>query len=251
MRPIYKIQSSDYKNCKQINKGAYGNIYEVEEKATKKKYAAKVIKIIDENDKDVLEMIKREVSIMMRVVHPTIVRFYGYCEIPNKKSVMILMELFKRGSLDDLLKEEQKSLADPDYDNTIRQIILIGISYGMMKLHQKHVIHRDLKPGNILIDNEFYPHIADFGLSKIYDADGSIEQSKVCGTPIYMAPEINKTVKYNGKVDVYSFGIIMYQVVTGQNPYPLYPKQWSEYILNKKVIDENYRPQIHSDINDS
>ena len=116
----------------------------------------------------------------------------------------------------------------------------------MIVLHQNYVIHRDLKPGNILIDKDFYPHITDFGLSKFLDSVHSKSQSKSCGTPCYMAPEVIDGNHYDGKADVYSFGILMYQIVTDCRPYPLFDKgKIKEFRLNQKIVDENYRPTFN------
>ena len=82
----------------------------------------------------------------------------------------------------------------------------------MMHLHHNHIIHRDLKPGNILLDEQLNPHIIDFGLSKIYQKDHSQSQTQSYGTSIYMAPEVIRGDPYNGKADVYSFSILMFEI---------------------------------------
>ena len=137
-------------------------------------------------------------------------------------------------------------------DNTAKQIILVGIARGMMILHQHHIIHRDLKPGNILLDNDYHPYITDFGLSKLYETGRSMIQSQQCGTSMYMAPEIIQGNRYNGKVDVYSFGILMYEVVTNSLPYPLLLNgKMTPYIFNQKVVEEDLRPKFEFPINKS
>ncbi|KAK8891479.1 hypothetical protein M9Y10_028688 [Tritrichomonas musculus] len=155
------------------------------------------------------------------------------------------MELAKRGSLAEAILKSKKSTADIDYDNTAKQIILVGIARGMMYLYQHHIIHRDLKPDNILLDQYLHPLITDFGLSKIYDPGYSISQSQTCGTSIYMAPEIISGNRYSGKADVYSFGILMYEVITELVPYPLFQEKGklTIYQFNEKVIKENYHIQ--------
>lgn len=103
-----------------------------------------------------------------------------------------------------------------DFDNTKRQKILIGICHGMAHLHKNNIIHRDLKPENILLDKDYKPLITDFGLSKIFTPQNSQSQSMAtCGTLKYMAPEVIESNKFGIKADVYAFGILMFEVVTG------------------------------------
>lgn len=168
------------------------------------------------------KMINLEIGILIHFQHPTIINCIGYSyqDFFNQKNVTIIMEYAKNGSLADLLTKSRNSLADFDFDDTARQIILIGVARAMKHLRQNNIIHRDLKTGNILIDDNFRPKVADFGLSKHIDTIFSATQSINCGTYIYMAPEMINGKRYNGKVDVYSFGILMYEVITDLIQYP-------------------------------
>lgn len=183
---------------------------------------------------------------MIKCQHPTIIKFHGYSlrNFNQQKNAMIFMELAKNGSLMNLIKKVKSGLLEQIYDNTNRQIILVGISRGMMHLHQHKIMHRDLKPGNVLIDENLHPRITDFGLSKI-DSNGSASQSQQCGTSIYMAPEVIEGNHYGLKADVYSFGILMYEVVTDLTPYPLFEKgKMSSFQFNNKVVNEDMRPKF-------
>ena len=115
----------------------------------------------------------------------------------------------------------------------------------MKYLHGHNIIHRDLKPGNVLLDINFHPLITDFGFSKNYKIDHSKSQSNIYGTLPYMAPEVIKNCPYNTKADVYSFGILMHEVLTDLQPYPdLENGKLNSYDFKRKVVDENYRPKI-------
>lgn len=116
---------------------------------------------------------------MIRRKNPTIINFIGYSfqDFMKQNNMTIFMDLAQNGSLESLLQKVKKSIADIRYDNTIRQIILIGIARGMMHLHQHNVIHCDLKLGNFLLDSQFHPHITDFGLSKIFEKHSTMSAS--------------------------------------------------------------------------
>ena len=96
---------------------------------------------------------------MIRVTNPTLIGFHGYSPIDfyGNSNTTFFMDLYEHRSLDNILQKVQKNKTPAGYDNTKRQIILVGIAYGMMILNQNNAIHRDLKPENILIDKDFHP----------------------------------------------------------------------------------------------
>lgn len=149
----YVVDPKNYKIIQKINSGGFGCVYEVQNINTGQKTAAKVINTIP-NESQHKTMINREIGIMIRCKHPTIVKFVGYSfkDLFDQKNVTIFMEFAEKGTLADALEKVKKGLADDNYDNTTRQIILVGIARGMMYLHQQQIMHRDLKPGNILLN---------------------------------------------------------------------------------------------------
>ena len=237
---------NDFKIVQQIESGAFGSVYSVQNTKTEEICAAKIINT-HKDEAQYKQMITREIGIMVRCKHPAIIRFIGYSpkDFHGNNNVTIFMELSKKGSLADLLQKVTRGLLEDSYDNTNRQIILVGIARGMMYLHQHQIIHRDLKPGNILLDDNMHPYITDFGLSKLSESGHSMSQSQQYGTSIYMAPEVFEGNRYNGKADVYSFGILMYEVVTDLMPYPLLQKgKMTSFQFSNKVVNENYRPEF-------
>ena len=238
----YQVDINDFKVIEQLSFGAFGTVYSVQNKKTKEYLAAKVMKI---NGKQDILFINREIRTMIHFNHPTIIKFRGYSlkDFWGQKNVTIFMELAKNRSLKDVLKKCSNGLSPEQYDNTAKQIILIGIARGMMELHKGHLIHRDLKPENVLLDENFHPIITDFGLSKFYEAGHSMNQSGSRGTAIYMAPEAFSD-NYNIKADVYAFGILMYEVVTDQTPYPDILNNKIKIHQIPKLIKENMRPKF-------
>lgn len=229
--------------------GGYGLVYTVENVETKKLYAAKIIKNPN-ND----EFLDREIGILMNANHPTIVKFIGFStrDFHGDNNITIIMELAEKGSLADILKQIRLNNIPINFTNTTRQLILIGISRGMKYLHDRNILHRDLKPDNVLLNNEYYPLITDFGMSKYFNVGHSKSQSREGGTLIYMAPEIIDDKPCGRKVDVYSFGILMFEVVTGLVPYPeLINGKLGQFKFQSKVINENYRPKFENPIKKS
>lgn len=215
----FLVNLDNVKFIESISSGAFGSVYLVQDKKTSQKYAAKVINSSEAEQNKI--MINREIGIMIRMQHPTIIKFYGYSltDLEGKNRVTLLLQFAKNGSLMNFLNDVRNGLVECIYDNTSRQKILVGIARGMMYLHQHNVIHRDLKPGNILLDDNLEPHITDFGSSKFYTSGQSNNQTQSVGTSLYMAPEVIEGNRYNGKADVYSFAILMFEVVTDLVPY--------------------------------
>ena len=198
------------------------------------------------------EDIVKEISILSSLRHPNIVLFCGI-SVDNDGNYYIVNEFVEHGSLDSLLYKGRNTLSFRD-----KIKILYGISRGMSYLHSMspQVIHRDLKPNNILIDANLVPKICDFGLAKFIVSD-SMTMNMV-GTQGYIAPEIiDGDETYSDSVDVYSFGIMMHEMFFEEKPYrpisssdkkmPLY---WgSTFAFGKKVLG-GLRPEIPFELND-
>lgn len=254
IRKKYLLNLDNFSIIQKISVGGFGSVYSIKDKNSKIEYAAKVLHS-EEGGEQNKQMINREIGIMMRLHHPSVIQLYDAYSLQDfegQNNVTIVMNLCKNGTLAKHIQQVQRGLSDVFINNTIRQKILIGIARGMMYLHQNRVIHRDLKPGNILLDENFNPIITDFGLSKIFEKGNSQKQTQSYGTFTYMAPEVIKGDKYNGKADVYSFALLMYEVVTDLEPYPSFQSgSMSLYKFNNKVVDEKYRPEFTVPIKES
>ena len=243
----FEVDLRDYEQLSVLNHGSFGCVYKIRDKRSNQIYAAKVVNCFND-DKECERVISREVEIMTNIHHNTIVEYFGFSryDFSRMNNVTILMEYAEFGSLRKLLNQVIQSNAPHKYDNTIRQIILIGISRGMKYLHDRSIIHRDLKPENVLICKKLHPHITDFGLSKFFEFGQSQNQSQNPGTPFYMAPEVHKGEKFGRKSDVYSFGLLMFEVVTDSNPFESIT---SAKLL--KIIYEKVRPQFKYHVKDN
>jgi serine/threonine protein kinase len=166
-------------------------------------------------------MFEQEVQVLATVRHPALLTLQGCTQFVADvvHSPAILTAFMSNGSLDAILHLEREKKTPVQWTTTRKHISLLGIASGMMFMHERRFIHRDLKPVNVLLDDRFEPKTADFGLSKFVDAGQTLCQSLRGGTAQFMAPEIYADQTFDFKADVYAFGILMYMIVTGLEPF--------------------------------
>ncbi|CAH9071939.1 unnamed protein product [Cuscuta europaea] len=156
-----------------------------------------------------------EVRALGSVRHKNIVRFLGCCW--NRKMRLLMFDYKPNGSLGSLLHERNGNPLEWE----TRYQILLGAAQGIAYLHHDCVppiVHRDIKANNILIGLKFEPYIADFGLAKLVDGDFSRSSNTMAGSYGYIAPEYGYALKISNKSDVYSYGVVMLEVLTGKQP---------------------------------
>ncbi|KAL7001717.1 hypothetical protein U1Q18_002865, partial [Sarracenia purpurea var. burkii] len=155
-----------------------------------------------------------EVEVLGNVRHRNIVRLLGCCS--NSECTMLLYEYMPNGSLDDLLHGKNKG-ENLVADWVTRHKIALGVAQGICYLHHDCdpvIVHRDLKPSNILLDGEMEARVADFGVAKLIQTDESM--SVIAGSYGYIAPEYAYTLQVNEKSDIYSFGVVLMEILTGK-----------------------------------
>ena len=197
-----------YHKYETIGKGSYSTVYKGYHQKISKIVAIKVIDILEH--KRHIKRFQTEIELMEKINHINIVNLYD--TIYTSNYIYIIMEYCKYGDLRKFLKKR------PLKENKAKRIINELIS-GLKYLYQQSIVHRDLKPQNILIDNNFTIKISDFGLAKIHNEDENSLMNTICGSPMYMAPEIMKYNKYDSKADLWSVGIIFYELLTGRTPF--------------------------------
>ena len=260
----------DFKKCffdtanyeltnKLLGSGVFGKVYVVKNVDNDELYAAKIINSRGFFSSHDQEMLLRESLILCKLNHPAIVNFFGInfhsFDDPFNLEPTILTEYMPNGSLKEILDKEKKSISDSNWSPTKKYISLLGISDAMRYLHQVGVIHRDLKPQNILMDSNYYPRVCDFGLSRCFSNSltNSMQLSMTgkVGTPLYMAPELLlEDDHYGPAVDVYAFAILAYEIVTGKEPFSEKGKTANLKTLLKKITTGG-RPEFTEGVQDN
>lgn len=210
---------NNYEIVQKLREGGFATIYIAKEKSLGDIYAAKVInekgkKLVDD------QMILREIDIFSKIKGPGILPFHGISltNFEGEKYPTIFTEYMPNGSLGEIIRQESLKQAPVEWNNTTKMTTIYGICKAMSFLHKNGIIHKDLKPDNILLDKKFYPHVSDFGMAKL-TSNSQNAKAMNGGTPIFMAPEIYMNVPYDSKVDVYAFGMLLYHLLVGKEPF--------------------------------
>ncbi|PUZ49615.1 hypothetical protein GQ55_7G340500 [Panicum hallii var. hallii] len=171
--------------------------------------AIKFLRAEHVNDSSKVEFLQ-EIMILKSVNHDNVVRFYGACT--KQRKYVIVTEYMPGGNLYDFLHKQKNNL-----DLTMVLRIAIGISKGMDYLHQNNIVHRDLKTTNLLMGSDHVVKIADFGVSRHPSQDG--DMTAETGTYRWMAPEVINHKPYDHRADVFSFAVVLWELVTSKIPY--------------------------------
>ena len=196
----------------KLGSGSFGDCYLCVSKEDNKEYAIKIMSKEKLKEKNILfYLAKSEITIQQNLDSPKIVKIKEYIE--DSKYIYIIQEYCKNNALSNLLSK-RKYLTEIEVQNYIFQLI-----QGLHYLHSRKIIHRDIKPNNLLLDEKLELKIADFGLSKkLYEGQKLKEK---LGTQVFMAPEIWELSEtgYSLEVDIWSLGIVMFKLLTGKLPF--------------------------------
>jgi serine/threonine protein kinase len=196
---------------KALGKGGFGHVWKVRHKESGKIYAIKVINKDYIRKENMVEQINREIEIMYKVDHPHIIKLYNHYE--DDDNFYLIMHCAGKGQLYSQLKRI-KRLDERTVAQFLREVIS-AVKY----LHslKPPIIHRDIKPENILLDNDGRVKLADFGWSNFYEEDKKRET--YCGTPEYLAPEMVTKSGHNESVDIWSLGVLAFELLAGRPPF--------------------------------
>ncbi|KAI1816044.1 mitogen-activated protein kinase [Poronia punctata] len=210
-----------------IGQGSFGSVYLALHAVTGELLAVKQVEApspgansqTDARKKSMIEALKREISLLRDLRHPNIVQYLG-CGSSNEY-LNIFLEYVPGGSVQTMLNS-YGALPEPLVRSFVRQI-LEGLSY----LHNRDIIHRDIKGANILVDNKGTIKISDFGISKkleatniLSGANNNRNRPSLQGSVFWMAPEVVKQTSYTRKADIWSLGCLVVEMMTGEHPFP-------------------------------
>ena len=200
-----------YQVMKELGRGGMGIVFQAYDKQLSEPVAIKILSPFLSNDAEALERLKREVSAARRVSHANVIRIHDIGE--TKGLHYVSMEYFPGDNLKDYLRRNRNLSFMQAYQ------IASQICDGVDAAHRQGVIHRDLKPQNVIIDARNQIKIIDFGLAHSAHLKGMTATGLIMGTPEYMSPEQVTGNKVDERTDIYSLGIILYELFTGRVPF--------------------------------
>lgn len=253
-----------YRIIEELGKGGMGKVYKVLDIETKEKIALKLIKPEIASDKKTIERFRNELTTARKIGHRNVCRMYDL----NKENdtYYITMEYVSGGDLKKFIRRSKR------LDTSTVIFFAKQICEGLEEAHNLGIVHRDLKPNNIMIDDNGIARIMDFGIARTVKGRSITGSGVMIGTPEYMSPEQVEAKDIDQRSDIYSLGIIMYEMLTGRLPFeadtpfavgikhqseipknpkelnPLIPDDLSEVVLKCLEKDRNNRYQSPREI---
>jgi len=206
-----KLFSDKYEIIEEIASGGMGVLYKANQLNLNRVVALKVLHAQFTSDPSFLKRFDREARAMARLDHQNIIRVYDVGQHEN--SHYIVMEYFPGKDLRWMTVEKGSFTPEETVEITIQ------IAEALAFAHEHGIIHRDIKPGNIMISDRKIIKVGDFGIAAAADEVSLTSTGQVLGTPEYMAPEQAKGEPFDGRADLYALGLVMYKMLTGSSPY--------------------------------
>jgi TolB-like protein/Tfp pilus assembly protein PilF/predicted Ser/Thr protein kinase len=201
---------SHYKILKRIGSGGMGEVYLAEDTKLNRKVALKFLPVQLASDEEFTERFTREAQAAAALNHPNIITVYEVSEYENRP--FIAMEYVEGESLKDLIAREELSIGEA-------LDVALQISDGLAVAHQTGIVHRDIKPQNILMGKDGRVRICDFGLAKAKMDVTLTQAGSTLGTIAYMSPEQAQGKEVGRRSDIFSFGVVLYEMMAGQLPF--------------------------------
>ncbi len=200
-----------YEILQLLGEGGMGAVYKAKDRAVDRLVALKVIRSELAYRPEILQRFKQELVLARQITHKNVIRIFDMGEADGVK--FISMDFVEGKDLKSVVREKGKLLAEE------AKKIIIQVCRALNAAHAEGVIHRDLKPQNIMVDSQGRVTVMDFGIARSMEMPGMTQTGMVVGTPEYMSPEQGKGEHLDGRSDLYSMGVIFYELLTGQTPH--------------------------------
>eukprot|EP00996_Jenningsia_fusiforme_P005014 NODE_590_length_2070_cov_27.005938_g544_i0.p1 GENE.NODE_590_length_2070_cov_27.005938_g544_i0~~NODE_590_length_2070_cov_27.005938_g544_i0.p1 ORF type:complete len:495 (+),score=125.22 NODE_590_length_2070_cov_27.005938_g544_i0:335-1819(+) len=221
-----------YAFVKQIGKGAFGEAALVQSKSNGQRFICKEIHLEQMPD-DEKEAARKEVAILSQFSHPNIVRYHDSFEVNT--SLYIIMEFADGGDISKRIAEMKSAKSNFPEEQILNWFV--QISMALKHLHDRHVLHRDLKTENIFLTRDNVVKLGDFGISTVLQSTVAVANT-VCGTPYYFSPEICQNKPYGVKSDIWALGVVLYELCTLEHAF-----DGSDIVqLVQRIIAADYPP---------
>ncbi|KAK3125321.1 hypothetical protein QOZ80_7BG0603330 [Eleusine coracana subsp. coracana] len=210
------LSTNNFATSAKLGEGGFGTVYKGELEGGQ----TVAVKRLSKYSTQGLDEFKNEVMLIAKLQHVNLVRLLGCCVHGEER--ILVYEYMENKSLDNFIFDNTRS---SQLNWSKRFDIILGIARGLLYLHQDSrykVIHRDLKAGNILLDKDMNPKISDFGVARIFGDDTNSHTRKVVGTYGYMSPEYAMDGVFSVKSDVFSFGVLVLEIVSGRKNRGMY-----------------------------
>ncbi|ETV82586.1 AUR protein kinase [Aphanomyces astaci] len=199
---VWKL--TDFEIGRPLGRGKFGNVYLAREKESKYVVALKVLQKNQLRKANVEYQLRREIEIQSDLNHPNILRLFGY--FYDDKRIYLIIEYAPQGEL------YQKLMDVGRFSEPVAATYVYQIAQGLLYMHQRHVIHRDLKPENLLLGYNGQLKLADFGWSV---TSHNVRRRTLCGTLDYLSPEMVDNLAHDERVDIWTLGVLMYELLVG------------------------------------
>src|SRR5437764_9087493 len=231
-RPKMLSDFGDYELLEEIGRGGQGVVYRARQKSLNRTVALKVIGLGQWATEAHLKRFRLEAEAAASLSHPSIVPIHEVGE--RDGSCYFSMNFVEGGQLDQVVRDTPMSTRQAAE-------LIAKVARTVHYAYEHGILHRDIKPGNILLDKHGEPHLTDFGLARLIETESTVTRTKeVLGTPSYMAPEqaVGEARKLTSATDVYGLGAVLYQLLTGQPPFA----GGTTYETIRLLLDKDPRP---------
>jgi serine/threonine protein kinase len=248
--PMIGSMLGNYRILAPLGQGGMAHVYRARQENLDREVAVKVLPPWYATDRSFVERFKQEARLVARLSHPNIVTIHDYSE--SHGHLYIVMELVDGGTLKQILERQRSSggigaagAMDVMEANRIFQQLGSALTYA----HDKGIIHRDIKPVNVLMDSSGRPILSDFGIAKVLaSSNGLTRPGAGVGTPEYMSPEQCRGEEVDGRADIYALGVMLFESLAGRTPFTgdNYPALAHNHLYAAPPDPRQFNPQLNA-----